>query len=116
MDREDFGTCTACGEFVTRGRAPFQDPALLYANRMNGAFCPENDGKPHTFEPQPVDPATTFIEKLDDLRNAVFSLGYHDEGSTEQADAVLQLSEGLFAELTEAARLVINPNSTGGAA
>lgn len=52
MDTKDYGTCTACGAFVTRGRAPFQSADRLYENRPNGAFCPAADGEPHTLEPK----------------------------------------------------------------
>lgn len=52
-------------------------------------------------------PGATFIGLLDDLRNATYALGNLDEGGAEQAEAVLQLSEGLFKELAEAARAVL---------
>ena len=52
MSTPTFGNCTACGEFVALGRAPFQNPDQLYANRMCGGFCPAADGNPHTLTPQ----------------------------------------------------------------
>lgn len=50
-------------------------------------------------------PQETFQDALDDLRQAVRTLGYL--GSADQANAVLMLKEDLFDRLAEAARVVI---------
>ena len=52
---EGYGTCVACGEFVVRGRAPFQNPESFYANHPCGAFCSAAEGRDHIIEREEPD-------------------------------------------------------------